>query len=97
MKQTKYLIFAEVGGDQGNPYRGYMHYYICEGKELLDALKDWYVKVQHWVLEKNPNYKLREPKFGKMDDIWYESGYVIQVVELKEDEGFNDWKKLKWV
>ena len=92
----KYLIFIEVGGETGSPYRSYMHYYICEGSTIEEALKQWHDNVVMWVrkVTMNPNYD-SEPSF-KFDGVWTDYGRYIQIVELKEDEGYNNWKELKW-
>jgi hypothetical protein len=97
MSNKKYLIFAETGGETGSPYRSYMHYHICEGSTIEEALKQWHKHVVEWVREitNNPNYN-SEPEFKCNNGVWTDCGRYIQIVELKEDEGYDDWKELKW-
>lgn len=99
----KNLIFVQTGGENGSPERSYIHYYICEGKTIEETLEDWYKQIQDYMIElykgeeyRNYTYDKRPSKFTCSNEMWYESGYPLQIVELKDDECFNNWKKLIW-
>lgn len=100
----KYLIFIETGGSQGDYKISYSHYYICEGTTEEEAVINWYNKVNNYMKElyktdqyKNYKYNQTKPKLTCENGVWRESGYILQVIKLKEFEDNGVWKKLKWI
>ncbi|MFA7689375.1 MAG: hypothetical protein WCX96_04750 [Bacilli bacterium] len=108
MKQ--YLIFANTGGEMESPECSYMHYYICSGNTIKEALDDWNNKVDKYMESIITNWKEQKLKhenymksiikdyqeFEEENGKWYNDGRLLQIIELKNFEQ-GCWKELKWI
>jgi len=106
----KYLIFANTGGEMESPNCSYMHYYICEGNSIREAINDWHNKVdqymntivENWAESKRKHSDYMQSIIENYQEIteengsWYDDGRLLQIVELKENEDNGMWKDLTW-
>jgi hypothetical protein len=109
-EMKKYLIFANTGGEMESPKCSYMHYHICEGNSIREAIDDWRNKVdqymntivKNWAEEKRKHTEYMQriienyQEITEEDGLWYDGGRLLQIVELRDNEGYNCWHSLKW-
>jgi hypothetical protein len=87
--KRKFLIYDIGYGDQGSEVRySYYRYYICEGKNEEEAVKDW----------------ITQSPFDSNDVEKYGDKYLVcggrswlQIIELKEYSNEKEEPLLKWI
>ena len=86
MIKKEYLIWVNFGAENGSPKRVQDYYKICSGETIEDVIQDW----------------VSQNEFKTEDISYYEGrpfmqGRHMTVIELLKDNGFEDWKTIKWV
>lgn len=97
MQNEKYLIFVETGGEMESPDCSYLHYYICNGNTIEEALHNWHSQVEQYCKKNYRQYKSEKPHFTYKNNRWRESGYLLQIIKLNDTESDGQWKELKWM
>lgn len=80
----KYLLWVEVGGENGNWNCGHAYHTVCEGGDEREVILDFMMQT-------------RLKNIKKFKDNWLADGRVIRMIELPYSFEDNNWKTLQWV
>lgn len=86
----EFLVWIEVGGEQGDRKCQQVDYKICRGEGEEEVLKDW-------LKQKEENITF--DKLKCRNGLWSYYSRPIRIFELNQnfDNGHGSWKQLQWV
>lgn len=80
----KYLLWVEVGGENGDWSCGHEYHTVCEGGDEREVILEFMMQT-------------RLQGFKNRGDGWTVNGRKINMIELPYSFKDNNWKTLQWV
>lgn len=84
----KWLVWIEIGGENGHWTCDQADYAICHGESKQEVLLDW--------VSKNEERGLSFENIYYDEECQHYYGRYINIFELPENFEDNKWKKLNW-